>query len=101
MTAMKTDWRALILLLMFIPGCAVFDGDQDVDGAQDSAEEVRLKAVLLEADNLGGAAIDVTIDQETILLEGFVETDAQRKRAENLMRENSDIDSVTNRLEVR
>ena len=102
LTTMKTDGRYLVLCLALVTGCAGFDGRPPTDvPRQDSAEAVRLKAVLLEAEDLAGSAIDITIDQGRILLEGFVETASQRQRTEELVRENSDMDDVTNRIKVK
>ncbi|MEP1213968.1 MAG: BON domain-containing protein [Marinobacter sp.] len=96
---MKADFRHLVLWLMLVSGCATIDGSGMAE--QDAAEAVRLKAVLLEADDLAGSAIDVTIHEDEILLEGFVETTAQRQRAEDLVRKNSELNSVTNEIVVK
>ena len=96
---MKADFPHLVLWLMLVSGCATIDGSGKAE--QDAAEAVRLKAVLLEADDLAGSAIDITIDEGEILLEGFVETTAQRQRAEDLVRENSKLDNVSNQIEVK
>ncbi|MFC4258842.1 BON domain-containing protein [Marinobacter lacisalsi] len=101
---MKADWRNTVLLLwlLIISGCAGFPGDGSGSTAeQDNAEAVRLKAVLLEAEDLAGSAIDVTVGDNRILLEGFVEKSSQRQRAEDLVREHADIERVTNRIEVK
>lgn len=99
LTTMKAEARFLVLWLMLISGCSVFDGSGMA--TQDTAEAVRLKAVLLEADDLAGSAIDITIVEGEILLEGFVETTTQRQRAEDLMRENSKLDGVNNQIVVK
>ncbi|WP_341938733.1 BON domain-containing protein [Marinimicrobium sp. C2-29] len=99
---MKADPRYLLLCLLLTSGCAVFDGGPFPDAPpQETREAVRLKAVLLEAQDLAGSALNVTIEQNRILLEGFVETASQRQRAEDLVRGNSDIDTVTNRIIVK
>lgn len=103
-TLTRADWRSVVLLLwlvVFFSGCAGFPGEGSGNAQQDSAEAVRLKAVLLEAEDLAGSAIDVTVKDDRILLEGFVEKSAQRQRAEDLVREHSDIDRVTNHIEVK
>lgn len=103
-TMMRADRRNVLLFLcvLGLSGCAgLSGGGPGNDGQQDSAEAVRLKAVLLEAEDLAGSAIDVTVGDEGILLEGFVETDSERERAEELVREHADIDRVTNRIEVK
>lgn len=99
LTAMKTDCRYLVLWLMLMSGCSVVDDSGKAN--QDTAEAVRLKSVLLEAEDLAGSAIDITLEEGEILLEGFVETDAQRQRAEDLVRENSKLDNVSNQIVVK
>ncbi|MCR8915496.1 BON domain-containing protein [Marinobacter panjinensis] len=99
LTTMKAEARFLVLWLTLVSGCSVFDGSGMA--TQDTAEAVRLKAVLLEADDLAGSAIDITIVEGEILLEGFVETTTQRQRAEDLMRENSKLDGVNNQIVVK
>lgn len=90
-----------MLWLLLVTGCAGFDGEPATDiPRQGTPEEVRLKAVLLESEDIAGSAIDITIDQGRIVLEGFVETAAQRQQAEGLMRDSSDMD-VTNRITVK
>ena len=92
----------LFLGVLLVNGCAGLSGEGSGNNAQqDSAEAVRLKAVLLDAEDLAGSAIDVTVGENRILLEGFVEKSAQRRKAENLIRENSDTGRVTNRIQVK
>ncbi|MDK8465229.1 BON domain-containing protein [Marinobacter sp. SS13-12] len=99
LTTMMAETRYLVLWLMLVTGCSVFDGSGMA--TQDTAEAVRLKAVLLEAEDLAGSAIDITIVEGEILLEGFVETTTQRQRAEDLVRENSKLDGVSNQIVVK
>lgn len=97
---MKTaDWRYLILVAGLLAGCA---GDPFSESSpQDTSAEVSLKSVLLEDEDIAGSAIDVTIDGDRVLLEGFVEKESQRQRAEELVREHSELDEVDNRIEVK
>ena len=85
-------------VLIALSGCAGFS---DENTRQDAAEAVRLKAVLLEAPDLAGSAINVTVGEGRILLEGFVEKTSQRERAEDLIRDHSDIGRVSNRIQVK
>jgi len=89
------------LSLTLLVSCSGMGGQLSSSSVNDTAEEVRLKAVLLEADDLAGSAIDITVSQGVIVLQGFVETELQRTRAEDLMREYSDLDDVSNRIEVK
>ncbi|MGM0569395.1 BON domain-containing protein [Marinobacter sp.] len=99
---MKADRRYLILAACLLAGCATTDSGQfSESSSQDTSAEVRLKSVLLEDDDIAGSAIDVTIDGERIVLEGFVEDDSQRQRAEQLVREHGDVSDVDNRIEVK
>ena len=96
---MKAECRYLVLWIGLVSGCAGF-GSNGISG-QGTQEEVRLKAVLLEAEDLAGSAINITIDEGTVLLEGFVETSTQRERAEDLMRENSNLNDISNQIIVK
>lgn len=96
---MKVEHRFLVIWLVLVTGCTPFEGSGMAN--QETEEAVRLKAVLLEADNLAGSAIDITIDEGEILLEGFVETTAQRRQAEELVRKNSKLDKVSNQIVVK
>ncbi|MFW5823846.1 MAG: BON domain-containing protein [Marinobacter sp.] len=99
---MKTDWHYLILSLGLLAGCSGLGGGEFGESApQDTPEEVRLKAILLEEDDIAGSAIDINIDDDRLVLEGFVEEDRQRERVEELMREHSELDEVENRIEVK
>lgn len=100
-TKIKAHCCRLMLLLLLVSGCSTLDQGLSGMPQQDSGDEIRLKAVLLEAEGLAGSAINVTIDGDKILLDGFVETDSQRQRAEDLMRENSGLNDVINRITVK
>jgi osmotically-inducible protein OsmY len=99
LTTMKTECRYLIIWLVLGSGCAGFDSSGMQ--RQDTAEEVRMKAVLLEAEDLAGSAINITIREGQTLLEGFVETAEQRQRAEDLVRQGSNGDNVRNRIRIK
>lgn len=103
-TGKRTDgpgWLLMVVVLLF-SGCAGFpENGADDRHQQDSADAVRLKAVLLDAPDLAGSAIDVSISEDRVLLEGFVETDSQRQRAEELVRQHSDGRQVSNRIQVK
>lgn len=99
---MKPDWRYLILAALLAGGCATTDSDQFSESSpQGTSAEVRLKSVLLEDEDIAGSAIDITIEDERIVLEGFVEQDSQRERVEQRVREHGDVDQVDNRIEVK
>ncbi len=99
LTTMKTECRYLVLWLTLVSGCTSFGGSGMAK--QDTVEEIRLKAILLETEDLAGSAINITVDEGQVLLEGFVETATQRQRAAELVRENSSLDDVSNRITVK
>ena len=68
---------------------------------QDSLEAVQIKAQLLEASDLAGAAIDVDVEGDKAILDGFVETPQQRDRAEAIAREHQKVKTVENNIQVK
>ena len=68
---------------------------------QDSLEAVQIKARLLEAQELAGAAIDVELEDDHAILRGFVETAQQRDRAEAIAREQDKVKTVENNIIVK
>ncbi|WP_152208177.1 BON domain-containing protein [Marinobacter changyiensis] len=96
---MKVECRYLVLWLMLVSGCAGVDGTGMAE--QDTPEEVRLKAVLFEAEDIAGSAINITINEDEILLEGFVETAVQKQRVEDLVRQNSGSGNVNNQITIK
>lgn len=69
--------------------------------AQGTAEAVRIKALLMEAPDLAGAAIDVEFDAGRAMLRGFVERPEQRRRAAAIAAGHRNVDEVVNRIEVK
>lgn len=91
-----------LFLLGLLTGCA----DAPINESarleqQDSRAAVRIKAWLLEAEDLAGSAIDVDLDGDRAILRGFVETDEQRERAEAITREHDRVNEVDNRISVK
>lgn len=93
---------ATLLLLGLLTACASPSVKETSGlGRQDSRGAVALKASLLAAPGLAGAAIDVTVEAGKVVLTGFVETDAQRQRAADIVREQSGDVEIDNRLTVK
>ena len=99
-------WGALktgtFLLFGILIGCA----DSPVKESarldqQDSLEAVQIKAQLLEASDLAGAPIDVDVEGDKAILDGFVETPQQRDRAEAIAREHQKVKTVENNIQVK
>lgn len=68
---------------------------------QDSAEAVQIKARLLETSDLAGSAIDVDLEGDRAILNGFVETSQQRERAEAIARDHEKVNAVENNITVK
>ncbi|MYL22634.1 BON domain-containing protein [Vreelandella massiliensis] len=91
----------LIVALLLI-GCADTPVNESARLAnQDSPQAVRIKAQLLEAPELAGAAIDVDMRNDRVILEGFVETEEQRERAEAIAREQGSGSEIENKITVK
>nr|WP_290701942.1 BON domain-containing protein [Halomonas sp. UBA3074] len=98
-----TQWRVRSLLL-----CALLVGctNSPINDAarlaqQDTFAAVQIKARLLEAQELVGAAIDVDLNGDHAMLSGFVETPQQRGRAEAITREQDNVKTVENNIIVK
>jgi len=101
----RRGWIGTLLAVALVAGCA----DTPVNESarlenQDSPQAVRIKALLLEEPDLAGSAIDVDLRDDRVILEGFVETENQRERAEAIAREQGEKGEnreVENRLTVK
>lgn len=91
-----------LLLSTLLVGCA----DSPVNESarleqQDSSEAILIKAQLLEAPDLAGAAIDVDLEGDRAILSGFVETSQQRDRAEAIAQDHDQVKTVENNITVK
>ncbi|MEA2117815.1 BON domain-containing protein [Halovibrio sp. HP20-50] len=91
-----------LLLTTLLVGCADTPVNQSARlEQQDSSEAVQIKARLLEASDLAGSAIDVDLEGDTAILNGFVETAQQRNRAEAIAQDHEQVKSVENNITVK
>lgn len=98
----RSAWGCALLVLALITGCASPMGDESATlGQQDSVAAVRIKASLFEAEGLAGSAIDVDLKNGRVVLDGFVETQAQREQAEAIARRHKEVIEVENRITVK
>lgn len=98
----RGEWMGLLLAAALLAGCA----DTPINESarlenQDSPQAVRIKALLLEEPDLAGSAIDVDMHNDRVILEGFVETEGQRERAEAIARDQGSGSEVENRITVK
>lgn len=96
----RWHWMGALLAVALLVGCA----DTPVNESarldnQDSPQAVRIKALLLEAPDLAGSAIDVDMSDDGVILQGFVESEDQRQRAGAIAREQGH--TVDNRITVK
>jgi len=92
----------VVLVAGLLVGCAGAPINESARVAQqDSLKAVQIKARLLEAPDLAGAAIDVELEGGRVTLGGFVETSQQRSRAEAIAREHDKVDTVDNKITVK
>ena len=93
---------AALVIVGVLAGCAGAPVNESARlERQDALEAVQIKARLLEAPDLAGSAIDVDLKGDQAILRGFVETAAQRKRAEAITRDHQRVKSVDNRITVK
>jgi osmotically-inducible protein OsmY len=98
----RGDRIGALLAVALLAGCAEAPINESARlEHQDSPQAVRIKALLLEEPDLAGSAIDVDMSGDGVILEGFVETEEQRERAEAIAREQGDGSEVENRITVK
>lgn len=91
-----------LLLTTLLVGCAGSPVNESARlEQQDSLEAVQIKAQLLEAPDLAGSAIDVDLDGNRAILNGFVETSQQRDRAEAIAQDHDQVKTVENNITVK
>ncbi len=91
-----------LLLYGLLMGCADSPVKESASmEQQDPLEAVQIKARLLEASDLAGAAIDVDVEGDKAILDGFVETPEQRDRAEAIAREHQKVKTVENNIQIK
>lgn len=92
----------LLLLAVLISSCAGFMGQGPAGWDQQAAPEAaRLKALLMEAPDLGGSAIAVDFKQGVVTLGGFVANEEQRRRAADIVRKEDGVERVVNDIVVK
>ena len=92
----------ICLVFLGLSACAGIMSD-DQNHNQETGDDVialKVKTQLIESD-LDAAAINVESKQGATVLEGFVETEEQRKKAEQVAQSVAGVKSVTNNIEVK
>ena len=88
---------AAVAILAALPmaGCSMIQGDQSAGQyADDAALTARVKAALLDDEQVAGTSINVNVYNGEVTLAGFADTEAQRQRAAEIARQVPGVKSV-------
>jgi hypothetical protein len=97
-------WLSLLLVVVTLSGCAgLFSsrGGVEEEPREDVVMAMKVKAALIENEQLSAAAITVEASNNRIRLSGFVETDSQRQLASEVASQVPGVTEVTNDIEVK
>jgi hyperosmotically inducible periplasmic protein len=101
---MRTTIRiaALAVASMFLAtGCNVMRGDQDTGAyVDDAALTARVKAALLDDEQVSGTRFDVNVFQGKVTLGGVTSDPAEARRAEQIARDVEGVKSVESNIRV-
>lgn len=91
-----------LLLCGLLVGCTATPVNESARlDQQDSPDAIQIKAWLIEAPDLAGSAIDVDLEGDRAILNGFVETSQQRDRAEAITQDHERVKTVENNITVK
>jgi hyperosmotically inducible periplasmic protein len=101
---MRTTIRAAALAtaaLFLATGCNVMRGDQEPAAyADDAALTARVKAALLDDEQVSGTRFDVNVFQGKVTLSGVTSDPAEARRAEQIARNVEGVKSVESNIRV-
>jgi hyperosmotically inducible periplasmic protein len=101
MMANLKSWAAAALMILLLSGCQAMTGrtaGQNIDDATITAS-VKSRLIADRAANL--TRVDVDTTNGIVSLNGVVESDQQKARAEQLARQVNGVRSVVNNLQVQ
>ena len=98
-TASVSPLLASMILTTALSACSVFEGPQAAQ-LQDDIVSANLKAELYSGGVARDARIDVAVDDGVVRLDGSVESQEQKSRAEQIARSTRGIRSVVNNLKI-
>jgi hyperosmotically inducible periplasmic protein len=90
---------ASVVLATTLSACSIFEGPQAVQ-LQDDVISADVKAKLYRDDIAQGARINVAVDDGAVRLDGSVNSQQQKIRAEEIARATRGVRSVANNLRV-
>ena len=92
----------VIIMGVGLFGCAGGDTRQSTgEYIDDAAITSKVKSKLLSDDDVSGLAVEVETYKGVVQLSGFVDSDAEKRRAEDLAEEVSGVRSVRNDIRVK
>ena len=101
---MRTTTRFAVLAaaaLFLTTGCNVMRGDQGTDAyVDDAALTARVKAALLDDEQVAGTRFDVNVFQGKVTLSGVTDDPAEARRAEQIARDVDGVKSVESTIRV-
>src|SRR3989344_386291 len=90
-----------VLLSLALAGCAADTKKQAVEYVDDTTITTKVKTKLFDDPQTSGFAISVKTYQGTVQLSGFVTSDKEKNRAEDLTKTVSGVKTVKNDLIVK
>lgn len=102
---LKHTWPGRCILvsaaMVLLVACSSSLRDRDGTVAANQQLAARIKAAMVSDPRVNGSAIDVRVDDDVVMLEGFAETSAARDAAEATARRFIGERSLTVQLEVK
>jgi len=93
---------AIILLAFTLTGCGGGPSKQSTgERLDDSVVTAKVKAALLNDQDVSGTSVNVETFKGVVQLSGFVRTDQERMRAAQLARSINGVSEVRNDLQIR
>jgi hyperosmotically inducible protein len=97
--AMKLS--ALAAAFLLAAGCNVVRGDQEPsEYVDDAALTARVKAALLDDEQVKGTTFNVDVYQGKVTLSGVTKSEAERRKAEQIARQTPGVKSVENSIRL-
>ncbi|SNX59325.1 BON domain-containing protein [Nitrosomonas ureae] len=91
-----------LLMILSMTSCAGFNPDATEETPrEDIILAMKIKAKLIEAEELKAAAIHVEAANGSVRISGFVETESQRKLASSIIQQFPDVKQINNQLKVK
>ena len=90
-----------LIAVLSASGCAMIQGEQSPgEFVDDAALTARVKAALLDNDQVEGTEINVSVYEGKVALAGFADTEAERKAAVEVARQVPGVKSVDSTIRV-